>query len=48
MTSFCIGMLLGISNTLDREAAGEQALGTDTDVPAPVDGNESFDDITEQ
>ena len=44
MTSGCIGMLLGISNTLDREARGEQALGTEADIPAPVDGNESFDD----
>ena len=44
MTSFCIGMLLGISNTLDREAAGEQALGTENDVPAPIDGDESFDE----
>ena len=44
MTSGCIGMLLGISNTLDREARGEQALGTEADVPAPVDGNESFDE----
>lgn len=44
MTSGCIGMLLGISNTLDKEARGEQVLGTDTDVPAPVDGNESFDE----
>jgi len=48
MTSFCIGMLLGISNTLDREAAGEQTLGSETDVPSPIDGDESFDDITEQ
>ena len=46
MTSFCIGMLLGISNTLDKEARGEQVLGTDTDIPAPIEGNESFDDIT--
>ena len=44
MTSGCIGMLLGISNTLDREARGEQALGTEADIPAPVDGNESFDE----
>ena len=44
MTSGCIGMLLGISNTLDKEARGEQVLGTDADVPAPVDGNESFDE----
>ena len=46
MTSFCIGMLLGISNTLDKEARGEQVLGTETEVPSPIDGNESFDDIT--
>ena len=46
MTSFCIGMLLGISNTLDKEARGEQVLGTETDIPAPIEGNESFDDIT--
>ena len=45
MTSGCIGMLLGISNTLDKEARGEQVLGTDVDIPAPVDGNESFDEI---
>lgn len=44
MASGCIGMLLGISNTLDKEAKGEQVLGTETDVPTPVDGNESFDD----
>ncbi len=44
MTSFCIGMLLGISNTLDKEAMGEQALGTDNDIPAPIDGDESFDE----
>jgi hypothetical protein len=39
-------MLLGISNTLDKEARGEQVLGTQTDIPAPVDGNESFDETT--
>ena len=44
MTSGCIGMLLGISNTLDREASGEQVLGMETEVPAPIDGNESFDE----
>ena len=44
MTSGCIGMLLGISNTLEKEARGEQVLGTETDIPAPVDGNESFDE----
>ena len=44
MTSGCIGMLLGISNTLEKEARGEQVLGTDADIPAPVDGNESFDE----
>lgn len=44
MTSFCIGMLLGISNTLDKEAMGEQALGTDNDIPSPIDGDESFDE----
>ena len=44
MTSGCIGMLLGISNTLDKEARGEQIIGMETDVPAPVDGNESFDE----
>ena len=47
MTSFCIGMLLGISNTLDKEERGESVLGTETDVPAPIEGKESFDDITE-
>lgn len=45
MTSGCIGMLLGISNALDKEARGEQVLGTEADIPAPVDGNESFDEI---
>ena len=44
MTSGCIGMLLGISNTLDREARGEYIMGQDADVPTPVDGNESFDE----
>ena len=44
MTSDCIGMLLGISNTLDREANGDQVLGMETEVPAPIDGNESFDE----
>lgn len=44
MTSGCIGMLLGISNALEKEARGEQVLGTETDIPAPVDGNESFDE----
>ena len=44
MTSGCIGMLLGISNTLEKEARGEQAFGTDAEIPAPVDGNESFDE----
>ncbi len=48
MTSFCIGMLLGISNTLEREAKGEQTLGTGAEVPAPIDGDESFDDIKVQ
>lgn len=44
MTSGCIGMLLGISNALDKEAKGEQVIGTEADIPAPVDGNESFDE----
>ena len=44
MTSGCIGMLLGISNTLEKEARGEQVLGTEADIPTPVDGNESFDE----
>ena len=44
MTSGCIGMLLGISNTLDREANGDHVLGMETEVPAPIDGNESFDE----
>ena len=44
MTSGCIGMLLGISNVLEKEARGEEALGTQADIPAPVDGNESFDE----
>lgn len=44
MTSGCIGMLLGISNALDKEAKGEQVLGTEAEIPTPVDGNESFDE----
>ena len=44
MTSGCIGMLLGISNTLEKEERGEQVLGTEADIPTPVDGNESFDE----
>ena len=44
MSSACIGMLLGISNTLDKETRGEQVLGTGHEVPAPIDGNESFDE----
>ena len=44
MTSGCIGMLLGISNVLEKEARGEQVLGTEADIPTPVDGNESFDE----
>lgn len=44
MTSGCIGMLLGISNALDKEARGVQVLGTEADIPTPVDGNESFDE----
>jgi cell division protein FtsW len=46
ITSTFIGMLLGISNTLDRQEAGEQALGGAIDVPEPIEGNESFDDTT--
>ena len=46
ITSAFIGMLLGISNTLDRQEAGEQALGGAIDVPEPIEGNESFDDTT--
>ena len=44
MTSGCIGMLLGISNALEKEAQGEQVLGTDSDIPTPISGNESFDE----
>lgn len=44
MTSGCIGMLLGISNALEKEAKGEQVLGTEAEIPTPVDGNESFDE----
>ena len=44
MTSACIGMLLGISNTLDKEERGEQVLGTETEVPAPIEGEESVDE----
>lgn len=47
ISSAFIGMLLGISNTLDRQEAGEQALGATVDVPQPIEGNESFDDTTE-
>ena len=36
-------MLLGISNTLEREAAGEYMMGKDADLPKPVDGDESFE-----
>lgn len=46
MTSFCIGMLLGISNALEKEEKGEQVMGMDTDVPMPVNGNETFDEQT--
>ena len=46
MTSFCIGMLLGISNTLEKEESGEQVMGMDADVPVPVNGNETFDEQT--
>ena len=44
MASGCVGMLLGISNTIEKEARGEQALGTGADIPTPVDGQESFDE----
>lgn len=44
MTSGCIGMLLGISNALEKEAQGEQVLGTESDIPTPISGNESFDE----
>ena len=47
MTCVCVGMLLGISNTLNKEAQGEQALGTEASVPQAVDGNESFDETIE-
>lgn len=46
MTSFCLGMLLGISNALDKEERGEQVLGMDADIPAPIEGDESFDEKT--
>lgn len=44
MTSGCIGMLLGISNVLEKEARGEQVLGTEPEVPAPISGTDSFDE----
>jgi cell division protein FtsW len=39
MSSFCIGMLLGISNTLEKEAAGEQQVMPD--MPQIIDNEES-------
>lgn len=44
MTSGCIGMLLGISNVLEKEARGEQVAGAEAEVPTPISGNESFDE----
>ncbi|MBO4443107.1 MAG: FtsW/RodA/SpoVE family cell cycle protein [Bacteroidaceae bacterium] len=44
MSSGCIGMLLGISNVLEKEARGEQVAGAEAEVPAPISGNESFDE----
>lgn len=46
MTSFCIGMLLGISNALQKEENGEQVVGTETQMPPLVDGKETFDEQT--
>lgn len=46
MTSFCIGMLLGISNALQKEERGEQVVGTETQMPPLVDGKETFDEQT--
>ena len=46
MTSFCIGMLLGISNALQKEESGEQVVGTETQMPPLVDGKETFDEQT--
>ena len=45
MTSGCIGMLLGISNVLEKEERGEEAIGTNADIPSVINGNESFDEI---
>ena len=44
MTSGCIGMLLGISNVLEKEMRGEQVAGAEAEVPTPISGNESFDE----
>lgn len=44
MTSGCIGMLLGISNVLEKETRGEQVAGAEAEVPTPISGNESFDE----
>ena len=44
MTSGCIGMLLGISNVLEKESRGEQVAGAEAEVPTPISGNESFDE----
>ena len=46
MTSFCIGMLLGISNALQKEESGEQVVGTETQMPPLVDGKDTFDEQT--
>ena len=46
MTSGCIGMLLGISNALQKEESGEQVVGTETQMPPLVDGKETFDEQT--
>lgn len=44
MTSGCIGMLLGISNVLEKEVKGGQVAGAEMEVPEPISGNESFDE----
>ena len=44
MTSGCIGMLLGISNVLEKESRGEQVAGAEAEVPTPISGNDSFDE----
>lgn len=44
MTGFCIGMLLGISNSLNHEAHGESMPGEEKPLPAAVDSSGQFGD----